>query len=120
VSDNSFFEEKRRFPRLSSLNLVSYTHLNDQNIPDDGGIGRTRDLSKGGVTIQTHKPFPVNSVLQLDIALEERLISVRGQVIHVQKLEGDLYDIGICFTQIGEKDFEDLQKFFEKSPLQKE
>ena len=115
MSDRMTFQEKRRYPRLDSLNLISYSRLDERELPDDGGIGRTMDLSKGGVTIQIHKPLPIHSALHLDIALEEKLIAVRGRVVHVQKLDEDRYDIGVSFLQIGDEDLKTLQEYFDQT-----
>ena len=106
--------EKRRFPRLDAVQLVSYTHFDDAENPVEMGMCRSIDLSQGGVTIQTHRFFPINTGLEMVIALEERLIRARGKVVHVREVSKDLYDVGVCFTGIGETDQQLLAAFFRK------
>lgn len=113
MNDRSRFQERRRYPRVGSHNLISYTHFDDQNVPDEGGMGRTMDLSKGGVTIQTHKPLSIDSGLEITIALAEKIITARGRVVHVDKIDGDRYDIGVNFTQIGEEDLKAILEYFD-------
>lgn len=108
-------EEKRRFPRLDSVNLISYTQLDDEQNPVDMGICKSLDLSVGGVTIQTHRPFAVNSSLEMVIALGERLIKSRGKVVHSRKVGRDRYDVGVCFTEVEEGDKAALESFFSNS-----
>lgn len=69
--------EKRRFARRGSVHLTSYTQLDDEQNPVDMGICKRLDLSLGGITIQTHRPFAVNKGIEMVIALEERLIRSR-------------------------------------------
>jgi c-di-GMP-binding flagellar brake protein YcgR len=109
-------QDKRQFPRLDSSHLISYTHFDKTDHPDGVGMAKTLDLSQGGVTIQINRFFPVDSGLEMVIALEERLISVRGKVVHVREIEKDLYEVGICFTLINDADRKSLVEFFKKSP----
>jgi c-di-GMP-binding flagellar brake protein YcgR len=111
MADN---REKRRFPRLDSTHLISYTHFDDTNRPDEMGMGRTLDLSQGGVTIQAHRAFPVNTGLEMVIALEEKLIRAKGRVVHARAVGKELYDLGVCFTEIQESDRLLLMEFFQK------
>jgi hypothetical protein len=106
--------EKRRFPRLDAIHLISYTHFDDTENPDEVGICRSIDLSQGGVTIQTHRFFAVNSRLEMVIALEERLIRAKGKVVHIREVAKDLYDVGVCFIGIGDADQQALAAFFRK------
>ncbi len=107
-------QERRRFPRLDSSHLISYTHYDETDTPDAMGMGKTLDLSQGGVTIQTHASFPAGTGLELVIAIEERLIKAKGRVIHSRQVEEELFDVGVCFTEIDEADRESLNQFFKK------
>jgi c-di-GMP-binding flagellar brake protein YcgR len=78
-------------------------------------MGKTLDLSPSGVTLQIDRLFPVGSGLEMAIAIEERLITVRGRVVHVREIEKGLYDYGISFTEIDDADRQSLIEFFQKS-----
>jgi len=106
--------EKRRFPRLDSVHLVSYTQLDDEKNTLDMGICKSLDLSLGGVTIQTHRSFPVNALLEMVIAIEERLVRLKGRVVHARKAGKGKHEIGVCFTEVEEQDRAGIQHFFEK------
>jgi c-di-GMP-binding flagellar brake protein YcgR len=105
-------EEKRRFPRLDAVNLVSYTQLDQDNNPVDMGMCKSLDLSLGGVTIRVHRSFDVNSCLEMVMALGDRLIKSSGRVVHVRRVKKDLYDVGVCFTQVEEADRAIIEAFF--------
>ncbi|MGQ9656015.1 MAG: PilZ domain-containing protein [Thermodesulfobacteriota bacterium] len=108
-------QEKRRFPRLDSSHLISYTHFDQAKNPVEMGMCKTLDLSQGGVTIQTHRSFPVNSQLEMEIALEERLVKARGVIVHVREVGSQLYDVGVCFTEMNEEDRKSIMEFFGKT-----
>lgn len=107
-------KDKRRFPRLDSSHLISFTHFDETDTPDDQGMGKTLDLSEGGVMIQTHRAFPLNSGLEMVIALEEKILTVRGRVVHIREVGDELYDVGVSFTQIDEAEKKSLLQFFRK------
>jgi c-di-GMP-binding flagellar brake protein YcgR len=106
--------EKRRFPRLDSVHLVSYTQLDEDHNPVDMGICKSLDLSLGGVTIETHRTFPVNTGLEMVIAIEERLVRLRGRVVHQREVGEGKHEIGVCFTEVDEEDRAAIQDFFQK------
>ncbi len=108
-------EEKRRFPRVDSSHLISYTHFDEAKNPVEMGMCKSLDLSQGGVTIQTHRSFPVNTQLEMEIALEERLVKVRGTIVHVREVGRQLYDVGVCFTEMDENDRVSIMEFFGKA-----
>jgi Tfp pilus assembly protein PilZ len=107
-------QDKRRFPRLDSVHLISYTHFDDAKNPIEMGMCKTLDLSHGGVTIQTHRLFAVGTKLEMVVALEERLVKPKGRVVHVREVGKDLYEVGVCFTDLDEADRASLTEFFEK------
>ena len=96
--------EKRASPRIRSLNLTSY-------LPKKGGrqdhiisMGRTLDVSEGGVKLETHRHLDKGTRLELAIAVEDAIISVEGEVLYSEELGEGLFGTGICFTSIREED----------------
>lgn len=106
--------EKRRFPRLDSVHLVSYTQLDEGQNTLDMGICKSLKLSLGGITIETHRSFPVNALLELVIAMEERLVRLKGRVVHAREARKGKHEVGVCFTEVQEKDLIQINRFFEK------
>ena len=91
--------EKRASPRIRSLNLASYII----------SIGRTLDVSEGGAKIETHRQLDRGLQLELEIAVEDQIISARGEVLYSRELGDDLFGTGISFTFIAEEDRRLLQ-----------
>ncbi len=108
--------ERRRFERIKSLNLVRFVHYNENLIPDCEGYARTLDISKKGIRLECKYEFPENSYLDLDIAINDLILSLKGRIVNVVKSD-DLFLYGIEFENIdeeGQKLIEDAIRFEEK------
>ena len=96
--------EKRAARRIRSLNLTSYTPRKGDQQDYIVSIGRTLDVSEGGVKVETHRKLAEGTELDLDIAIEDMIISARGEVLHSEELKTGLFGTGIRFTSISEED----------------
>lgn len=85
--------DKRRFPRIRNLSFVA----------EKGQIFRTLDLSREGMMVEMNPPAPVGAQVQLDLALGEEVVEVRGEVMrHVPQGNG-LVGVGIRFGRLSPK-----------------
>jgi c-di-GMP-binding flagellar brake protein YcgR len=101
-------EDRREHLRVVSLNLVSARPLDDA-----GGLeslGRTRNVSLGGILLEVKRPYPLSATLELQIALGDAIIRPVGRVVRLQELESNEIEMGIKFTEISERDREILKK----------
>ncbi|UCG11498.1 MAG: PilZ domain-containing protein [Deltaproteobacteria bacterium] len=96
--------EKRASPRIRSLNLASYTPKKRGEQEYIVSIGRTLDVSRGGAKVETHRKLAEGIELDLDIAVEDKIISAQGKVLHSEELKNGLFGTGIRFTTISEED----------------
>ena len=101
--------EKRGSPRIRSLNLTSYVPKKDEQQEYIISIGRTLDVSEGGAKIETHRKLDRGVELELAIAVEDQIISARGEVLYSTELGHGLFGTGIRFTFIAEEDHRLLQ-----------
>jgi hypothetical protein len=97
-------KEQRKSRRIRSLHLTSYVPRKGSEQEYIVSIGRTLDVSKGGVKVETHRELAKGTELDMDIAVEDRVITAKGVVVHVEPLSGGLYGTGIRFTAISEAD----------------
>ncbi|MHC5035998.1 MAG: PilZ domain-containing protein, partial [Planctomycetota bacterium] len=100
--------EKREFPRVVSVNLVSCKDVKDPEGTES--MGRTRNLSLGGMLLEVHNYYPLSSVIELQIALGEKIIRPLGRVVRLQELESNMVEMGIRFTEVSEQDRTALQE----------
>jgi nitrogen fixation protein len=96
--------EKRASPRIRSLNLASYVPKKDEQQEYIISIGRTLDVSEGGAKIETHRKLDRGLQLELEIAVEDQIISARGEVLYSTELADGLFGTGIRFTAIAKED----------------
>jgi hypothetical protein len=103
-SVNDEAKEQRRSPRIRSLHLTSYVPRKGSEQDYIVSIGRTLDVSRGGVKVEVHRELAKGTELDMDIAIEDRLITAKGVVVHVEPLPGGLYGTGIRFTAVSDDD----------------
>ncbi len=101
--------EKRASRRIRSLNLTSYTPKKGDKQEYIVSIGRTLDVSEGGVKVETHRKLDNGTELEMDIAVEEKIITAKGEVVHTEELKSGLFGTGIRFTSISDEDRKILQ-----------
>jgi len=104
-------EERRKDVRKNSLNLLSY-HCVDEN--DDiiiQGVGRTLNISAGGILLETHVAIDPKHSVSLFIAMEDDLVDVKGRVIHSSAKGNGKFNTGLAFIETDEI----TRKIIEKS-----
>ena len=95
--------EKRASPRIRSLLLASYVPRKGAQQEYIISIGRTLDISEGGAKIETHRQLDKGLQLELEIAVEDQIISAKGEVLYSQEVRDGLFGTGISFTSINEE-----------------
>jgi hypothetical protein len=75
------------------------------------GVGRTLNVGKGGILLETHAPIDPKHTLSLVIAMENDLIDVRGEVVDHRIGEDGKYQSRIRFSETEGPAQEILQAF---------
>jgi len=102
-SVQSGFEEKRRFARLNILYLISYVSKEDGVQQTPVSMGRVLDISPGGVRVEVYEEVDKGAEMELDIAIGETSIAVRGTVVRTQLAEDGKRVLGIEFKAVVEE-----------------
>ena len=68
--------------------------------PERSDVSRIRNLSFGGVFIETQKPQSVGAKAEIDFLVEEGQIRTKGVVRHVESARG----MGLEFTGVAQED----------------
>jgi hypothetical protein len=93
--------EKRKHPRVNSLNL-SYICLDEDQQVIKQGMGRTLNVSESGILLETHFPIEANHTVVLSIGFKDRLVDIKGRPAHIRSTGADVYEIGVEFTDLDE------------------
>jgi len=106
--------EKRVYKsRVDSKNLVAYSCLDDSGLVIKQGMGRTLNVSEGGILLEIHNTLPTGSLLSLSIGFEEDVCDILANVIYVLAGEDGMYKCGMSFQGVNESTGKVLKKFIE-------
>lgn len=90
---------------------MSYVCRDERNQVAGEGMGRTLNVSEGGILLETRKPFDPSWTVSLTLALEDELMDIRGRVVFTRKGQADKYETGIQFLGSEEKKIRLLRQF---------
>ena len=97
--------EKRKAIRIKEEYKVTITEISKDKFPPPEKIiyGLTKDISSGGLRIQSNTFFPINKLLRTELLLKNppRLISAIGKVRwYTSCYDDELFEMGIDFVDI--------------------
>ena len=109
--------EKRTHPRVRSLNLVSLSKLAEEGYVELAELGRTLDLSEGGIRLEAYELLPVGTRAKLRIGLRESIIEVDGRIAYVERGERDRVITGIEFLNLSEEGGRQLRRLLSQKAV---
>ena len=86
---------RRKTSRVTSEGVRVYW-----SCPERSDVSRIRDLSFGGIFVETHQPHPVGAKAQIDFLVEEGQIRTKAVVRHVEGARG----MGLEFSAVAQED----------------
>lgn len=92
--------ESREYVRYDSLNLVSYTLFNTDDEIIDQGVGRTLNISSGGILLEI-EDFVEDEIknIRMEIALDDNIVTVDGRVAFTLLTTECYTECGIKFLE---------------------
>jgi c-di-GMP-binding flagellar brake protein YcgR len=103
--------EQRKSPRVESPNLLTYVCLDQDENRVGQGMGRTLNVSEGGILLETHIAIDPQYVVLLDIALEDDLMQFKGKIAHTKKREDGKIESGVAFIEMDEEKTQFLRQY---------
>ena len=103
--------EQRKSPRVESPNLLTYVCLDEDNNMVGQGMGRTLNVSEGGILLETHVAIDPQYVVLLDIAMEDDLMQFKGKIAHIKKREDGKIESGVAFIELNEEMTQFLRQY---------
>lgn len=94
--------DKRKHSRTRSLNLLAYECLDENQDVVRQGMGRTLDVSEGGILLETHAPIDLHHTISLKIGLEDDMTEISGSVAYSRAGKSGRYESGIEFDRNNE------------------
>jgi c-di-GMP-binding flagellar brake protein YcgR len=93
-------ENKRKNQRVKSPNLLVYLCVDEKKNEVIQGMGRTLNVSEGGILLETHVPIDPRHTLLLTIAMEEDLMHFKGKIAHTREREDGRFESGVEFLEM--------------------
>jgi len=104
-------KERRKHTRINSLNLVSYVCMGEDNQIVRQAMGRTLDVTEGGMLLETHVPMEPHHAVLLTMGAKDDLVDVKGTVVHCRAGKGRRFQSGIQFTRMNRTNLQILKRF---------
>lgn len=103
---------KIRHKRLETLNLVSLSHRDSDGRVDLETVGRTLDLSEGGILLECPQKIPSeNREVEVVVGIREHVIRAVGEIVHTRDLEDGSVGLGIAFRNLSAEDARIITNF---------
>jgi len=112
-------KDKRIHPRTYSLNLISYVCIDENNNEVTQGMGRTLNVSEGGILLETHVAIDQQYTVALVIGLENDLINIKGKVVIPKPGKEGKFETGIQFLDMDKATRRTLKKYIKAFKEQK-
>lgn len=106
--------DNRKHRRFDSGNLLSYVCLDENDKVIQQGMGKTIDVSEGGILLETHVSINPDYTILLSIGFENDMADIRGNVIYSRKRGDGMIESGIKFSGITGECQEILTSFIKK------
>lgn len=92
---------KRKHQRYNSLHLVSYKLFSENNELCGQGVGRTLNISQGGILLEIENQIDDEiKAVHMEIALDDTLIIISGAVTFIKKQNKGNILCGVKFQRI--------------------
>jgi len=105
--------ERRRYVRPESLNLLDYIVVDEHGVQGEYSMGRTLNISVGGILMETHVKLKVGQQVMITIGLEDELVDVMGRIVHLRDYPDGMYHNGIEFFHASVEDRRVINRYVE-------
>ena len=105
--------KRRKYERKDSLNLIDYVVLGPEGKPISRRMGRTLNVSEGGILLETYHDLKQGQSVVITIALDEDIVEIDGHVVYIKACEEELFCSGIEFAQINKEGERIIKKYIE-------
>ena len=120
--------ERRQFTRIPLGATVGFQELTFSGIPEPSE-SVFKDVSGGGLLLSTPREYPLGTLLKLEVQIpgwgrhqnafgppserDARPLVAVGQVVRVERMDTDDFELGIKFLNVYPDDWAALLKFIE-------
>ena len=107
--------KRRKFERSRSLNLVDYVIIGEDGSHLSRSMGRTRNVSEGGLLLETHRPLTEGQTVLITLGLKDDMAQLQGRIMHQEPpasfSDDTRFCAGVKFTSMSKQDREALKRY---------
>ncbi|MFW6147447.1 MAG: PilZ domain-containing protein [Thermodesulfobacteriota bacterium] len=103
--------DKRKEQRILSTHLIFYISLDEHDQAMMQGMGRTLNVSEGGILLETHVLLNPHYRVILTIALEDELMEFMGRIAHSTKQADGSFATGVQFIDMDDRERRYLRQY---------
>lgn len=110
-----------REPRMRALDLVQIQWTDGESGSHAEILGRTLNISKGGMEIEVDRHIPRGTMLRMDVALGGNIITEYQAIVrHVKVLDKKRWAVGVEFFQLSPEGYMLIEEFLRFKQEQEE
>jgi len=103
--------EKRKQPRVTFRGMVFAEQVETCPASTDATMGKTIDISEGGILLEADGHFPFLSIIKLGLVLGTEMVDIKGQVVRLLKQRDGSIRMGIHFVDMTPQDRNTLRNY---------
>jgi len=104
--------ERRENPKRSgSVNLVYFAVYNLTNFLKQQGMGKTINISEGGILLETYEEVQKGEKIFLSLGLKDETIDIEAEIVHLSIKESGFYHTGFSFVIESYEQSESIKKY---------
>jgi hypothetical protein len=100
---NLTVSDKRKHPRTKTKNLLSYVGIDDRGNEKEHGMGKTLDISMGGILIETRNLIASKDILLTTAGTKDKISNISGKVVYRWAEDSGMFLTGIQFIEDNEE-----------------
>ena len=89
--------ERRKYPRIVTDTLISYSCLDDNGDELDVCMARILDVNPLGAKIETYREILSGKIRLTCVDVDDNVIDITGEIVHAHKADAGRYEFGIHF-----------------------
>ncbi|MEW6359428.1 MAG: PilZ domain-containing protein [Planctomycetota bacterium] len=103
--------EKRKQPRVTFRGMVFAEQVETSPPSTNATMGKTIDISEGGILLEADCHFPFLSIIKLGLVLGSEMVDIKGQVVRLLKQRDGSIRMGIQFVDMNAQDRNSLRNY---------
>lgn len=108
-------DHHRKYPRIDKIMFSAVKRYDDDGELGEAYTGKTLNVSEGGVLIETDNPLPLRTHLDLVLGMDDNMLKLKGEVVHLEQKGDEIVDMGVMFLDMDEEARKALKRALSKA-----